>query len=138
MEKHDLIVIGMGPAGMAVTAMAANMDLDVLSIEKHKVGGECLNYGCIPSKALLKAGEVNEVSENLRKFGIKATGNKEIENPLEIVREKVGEISGRKTMKAFDRAELLIDQGEAKFVDKKVIEVEGKKYTADKIFIATG
>ena len=37
MEKHDLIVIGMGPAGMAVTAMAANMDLDVLSIEKHKV-----------------------------------------------------------------------------------------------------
>ena len=88
MEKHDLIVIGMGPAGMAVTAMAANMDLDVLSIEKHKVGGECLNYGCIPSKALLKAGEVNEVSENLRQYGIKVTGDKEIENPLEIVRDR--------------------------------------------------
>jgi len=138
MEKHDLIVIGMGPAGMAVTAMAANMDLDVLSIEKHKVGGECLNYGCIPSKALLKAGEVNEVSENLRQYGIKVTGEKEIENPLEIVREKVGEISGRKTMKAFDRAKLLVGQGEARFIDKKVIEVDGKKYTADKIFIATG
>jgi len=138
MEKHDLIVIGMGPAGMAVTAMAANMDLDVLSIEKHKVGGECLNYGCVPSKALLKAGEVNEVTENLKKFGINFSGKTEIENPLEIVREKVGEISGSKTMKAFERAELIINQGEAKFVDKKVIEVDGKQYTADKIFIATG
>ena len=138
MDKHDLIVIGMGPAGMAVTAMAANMNLDVLAVEKHKVGGECLNYGCVPSKALLKAGEVNEVSENLRQYGIKLTGETEIENPLEIVREKVGEISGNKTMKAFDRAKLIVDQGAAKFVDKKVIEVDGKKYTADKIFIATG
>ena len=138
MEKHDLLVIGMGPAGMAVTAMAANMGLDVLAVEKHKVGGECLNYGCIPSKALLKAGEVNEVTENLKRYGINFSGKTEIENPLEIVRDKVGEISGSKTMKAFDRAKLIVDQGEAKFVDKKVIEVAGEKYTADKIFIATG
>ena len=138
MEEHDLIVIGMGPAGMAVTAMAANMELDVLAIEKHKVGGECLNYGCVPSKALLKAGEVNEVAENLKKYGINLSGKTEINNPLEIVRDKVGEISGSKTMKAFDRAKLIVDQGEAKFVDKKVVEVAGKKYTADKIFIATG
>ncbi len=138
MKKHDLIVIGMGPAGMAVTAMAANMDLDVLAIEKHKVGGECLNYGCIPSKALLKAGEVNEISENLGKFGIEFSGEKKINNPLEIVRDKVGKISGSKTMKAFDRAELIIDKGAAKFVDEKVVEVDGERYTADKIFIATG
>lgn len=138
MEKHDLIVIGMGPAGMAVTAMAANMGLDVLAVEKHKVGGECLNYGCIPSKALLKAGEVNEVTENLKQFGIKMAGKTEITNPLEIVRKKVENISGAKTMKAFARAKLIVDQGEAKFIDKKVIEVANQKYTADKIFIATG
>jgi len=138
MEKYDLIVIGMGPAGMAVTAMAANMGLDILAIEKHKVGGECLNYGCVPSKALLKAGEVNEVTENFKEFGIKFSGKTEIDNPLEIVREKVNEISGNKTMKAFERAKLIVDQGEAKFVDKKVVEVDGKQYTADKIFIATG
>ncbi|RCW51521.1 MULTISPECIES: NAD(P)/FAD-dependent oxidoreductase [unclassified Halanaerobium] len=138
MKKYDLIVIGMGPAGMAVTAMASNMDLNVLAIEKHKVGGECLNYGCVPSKALLKAGEVNEITENLRQFGIQFNGDTEIENPLEIVREKVGEISGNKTMKAFERADLIIDKGEAKFVDKKIVEVDGERYTADKIFIATG
>ncbi|MGM0601716.1 MAG: dihydrolipoyl dehydrogenase family protein [Bacillota bacterium] len=138
MKKYDLIVVGMGPAGMAVTAMASNMDLNVLAIEKHKVGGECLNYGCVPSKALLKAGEVNEVTENLRQFGIQFNGDTEIENPLEIVRDKVGEISGNKTMKAFERADLIVDKGEAKFVDKKIIEVDGERYTADKIFIATG
>lgn len=138
MEKHDLIVIGMGPAGMAVTAMAANMNLDVLAIEKHKVGGECLNYGCVPSKAILKAGEVKSVTENLKKYGIKFSGKTEIENPLEVVRKKVGEISGNKTMKAFERAKLLVDQGKAEFVDQKVIKAAGKKYTADKIFIATG
>ncbi|ADQ14714.1 dihydrolipoyl dehydrogenase family protein [Halanaerobium hydrogeniformans] len=138
MEKHDLIVIGMGPAGMAVTAMAANMNLDVLAIEKHKVGGECLNYGCIPSKALLKAGEANEVTRNLKQYGIKLDAKTEIDDPLEVVRKKVNQISGAKTMKAFERANLIVDQGAAKFVDKKVIEVDGQKYTADKIFIAAG
>ncbi|ADO77152.1 dihydrolipoyl dehydrogenase family protein [Halanaerobium praevalens] len=138
MEKHDLIVIGMGPAGMAVTAMAANMGLDVLAIEKHKVGGECLNYGCIPSKALLKSGEANQITKNLKEFGIKLSGKTEVENPLEIVRAKIGEISGNKTMKAFKRAKLIVDQGAAEFIDKKVIKVAGKKYSADKIFIATG
>src|SRR6056297_1848381 len=138
MKNYDLIVIGMGPAGMAVTAMASNMDLNVLAIEKHKVGGECLNYGCVPSKALLKAGEVNEVTENLRQFGIQFNGDTKVENPLEIVRDKVGLISGNKTMKAFERADLIVDKGEAKFVDKKVVEVDGERYTSDKIFIATG
>ncbi|MGB9745217.1 MAG: FAD-dependent oxidoreductase, partial [Desulfurella sp.] len=54
MKIYDLIVIGMGPAGMAASAMASAIGLNVLAIEENKVGGECLNCGCIPSKALLK------------------------------------------------------------------------------------
>ena len=138
MKEYDLIVIGMGPAGMAVTAMGSNMDLDVLAIEKHKVGGECLNYGCIPSKALLKAGEMNEVTENLEKYGIDFNGQTEINNPLEIVRNKLDQISGSKTMKAFEKADLILDKGAAEFVDKKTVEVGGEQYTSDNIFIATG
>jgi len=72
MKKYDIIVIGMGPAGMAVSAMGASMGLDVLAVEKHKVGGECLNVGCIPSKALLKAAEANNTAHNLRKYGIES------------------------------------------------------------------
>ena len=46
---YDMVVIGMGPAGMAVSAMAAEMGLKVCAIEKHRIGGECMNVGCIPS-----------------------------------------------------------------------------------------
>jgi len=50
----DLICIGLGPAGMAVSAMGAEMGLKVCGIEKNKIGGECMNVGCIPSKSLLR------------------------------------------------------------------------------------
>jgi pyruvate/2-oxoglutarate dehydrogenase complex dihydrolipoamide dehydrogenase (E3) component len=50
---YDLICIGLGPAGMAVSIMASSMGLKVAAIEKNAIGGECMNVGCIPSKALL-------------------------------------------------------------------------------------
>ncbi len=70
MKRYDAIVIGMGPAGMAVSAMGAAMGLDILAVEERKVGGECLNVGCIPSKALLKASEVNFSAFDMEQFGI--------------------------------------------------------------------
>jgi len=53
-EYFDVICIGLGPAGMAVSILAAEIGLTVCAIEKDKVGGECLNVGCIPSKSLLR------------------------------------------------------------------------------------
>ena len=72
MKKYDALVIGMGPAGMAISAMGAAMGLKVLGVEKHKVGGECLNCGCIPSKAFLKAAEALQSARNLGNYGIQA------------------------------------------------------------------
>lgn len=138
MEKHDIIVIGMGPAGMAVSAMGSAMGLDVLAVESHKVGGECLNYGCIPSKALLKAGEAVSIAANLKSFGIKSAGKTVSGDPLQIVRDKVNRISGPKTMKMFDKVNMVLGKGQARFVDARTVEVAGKQYTAKKIFIATG
>ena len=135
---HDIIVIGMGPAGMAVSAMAAKLGLKVLGIEKNKIGGECLNCGCIPSKALLKAGEVRKVIENLEQFGIHPADKPAIDDPLGIVRDKVETISGPKTMKAFQKVELLLGKGGAEFIDPHTVMVDGKTYKGKKIFIATG
>ncbi len=135
---YDIVVIGMGPAGMAVSAMAVKLGLKVLGIEKHKVGGECLNCGCIPSKALLKAGEMRKVVENLEQFGIHAMEKPEINDPLSIVRDKVETISGPKTLKTFEKVELVLQQGDASFVDRHALEVGGKRYRGKKIFIATG
>ncbi|MDZ7794737.1 MAG: NAD(P)/FAD-dependent oxidoreductase [Spirochaetia bacterium] len=135
---YDIIVIGMGPAGMAVSAMAVKLGLSVLGIEKNKIGGECLNCGCIPSKALLKAGEMRKVIENLEQFGMQAAEKPEVNDPLRIVREKVDLINGPKTMKTFDKVELVLDQGNAEFVDTRTVRVGEKEYRGKKIFIATG
>ncbi|BDU49875.1 dihydrolipoyl dehydrogenase family protein [Haliovirga abyssi] len=138
MKKFDAIVIGMGPAGMAVSAMGAAMGLDILAVEKRKVGGECLNCGCIPSKALLKAGEANQIAQNLKKYGINAKVFTDTKETLGIVREKVGRINGKKMMKAFEKVTLLLNEGSAEFVNKNTIKVNGKEYSAKKIFIGTG
>ncbi|MCK9329267.1 MAG: FAD-dependent oxidoreductase [Candidatus Cloacimonetes bacterium] len=138
MKKYDLLVIGVGPAGMAVAAMGTAMGLKVLAIESHKVGGECLNYGCIPSKALLKAGEACKNACTLQDFGLNLTEKPSINDPLQIVRDKINDISGPKTMKMFDKVDFVLQKGNAKFVNKKIIEVDGKTYTAKHIFIGTG
>ena len=96
-EIYDVLVIGMGPAGMAVSAMSSAMGLKVAAIEHNKVGGECLNVGCIPSKALLKAGEARSIAENLMKYGIKPAGKSVVQSSLKKVREKIEYISGPKT-----------------------------------------
>ena len=59
---YDLISIGLGPAGMAVSIMGSEMGLKVCAIEKHKIGGECMNCGCIPSKALLRSADSAQLS----------------------------------------------------------------------------
>jgi len=135
---YDLIVIGMGPAGMAVSAMGTAMGLDVLAVENNKIGGECLNVGCIPSKALLKAGEVRQVAENLKKYGILPGGKSVEKNSLKVVRDKIEYISGPKTTSMFDKVDLVLNQGMARFVDRHSIAVGDREYRGKKIFIATG
>ena len=84
MKQFDIIVIGMGPAGMAVSAMGAAMGLSVLAVEKDKVGGECLNCGCIPSKALLKAAEALHGAKGLGAYGIDTTLALNASDPMRI------------------------------------------------------
>ena len=138
MKKYDAIVIGMGPAGMAVSAMGSAMGLDILAVEMRKIGGECLNVGCIPSKALLKAGEANHAAKELEKFGIEGKVASDTKRALETVRGKINQINGKKMLKTFEKVTLLLDEGHAEFVDKNTIEVNGIKYTGKKIFIGTG
>jgi pyruvate/2-oxoglutarate dehydrogenase complex dihydrolipoamide dehydrogenase (E3) component len=137
-KVYDIIVIGMGPGGMAVSAMGSAMGLDVLAIENNKIGGECLNVGCIPSKALLKAGEAKAVSDNLKKYGIIPGGKSVAKSTLQVVRDKIEFISGPKTTKMFEKVETILKKGMAHFVDKNTIQVGDETYRGKKIFIATG
>lgn len=136
MKRYDAIVIGMGPAGMAVTAMGSAMGLDILTIEANKVGGECLNIGCIPSKGILKAAESLHTARNLNKYGFTSSLKLINSNPLEVVRDNVKAINNKKLMKSFEKAELI--KGYAEFVDSHTVKVNDTLYKAKRIYIGTG
>ena len=74
-EAFDVVVLGGGPGGYATALRAAQLELSVGLVEKDKLGGTCLHRGCIPTKALLHAGEVADNAREAEVFGVQATFN---------------------------------------------------------------
>ena len=73
MPDYDLAVIGAGAAGLSVTSVAAQLGLRVALIERGRMGGDCLNTGCVPSKALLAAAHAAQDARDAARFGVHAT-----------------------------------------------------------------
>lgn len=136
---YDLGVIGLGPAGMAVSAMASNMGLRVLSVERRALGGECMNIGCIPSKSLLQMAHVRHSFTRTSEFAL--TGVAKIPDPtdsFQTIGRYIRFINERKTTKMFEKVDLKLGKGSATFVDPHTISVDDKKHTAKRFFICTG
>ncbi len=138
MEKFDLIVIGSG-SGLDVANAAAQRGLKVAIIEKGRMGGTCLNRGCIPSKLLIHSADVMEIIQTARTFGInveKVTVDFEkivqrtngiIDTDSERIRNAFGEIENPRLF-----------PHQCRFVGQKVISTGDETITADRILIATG
>ena len=136
--EYDLIVIGLGPAGMAVSIMASEMGLKVCAIEKHKVGGECMNVGCIPSKSLLRMAKWRSVFDKLDKIELEHCPKPAVKNPFGRIQKHLDFISEKKTMKMFDKVTMVYQRGSASFVDSHTVEVGVRKYTAKRIYVCVG
>lgn len=122
MKKYDLIVIGLGPAGMTVSVMASKLGLNVLAIEKNKIGGECLNVGCIPSKGILKLSERNPGAVDiLARTAVHVS---------HVAQGTAGSILNKKME--------VIQNTEAFFESEKILRAGSETFTAKYIFIATG
>lgn len=134
----DLICIGMGPAGMAVSAMGAEMGLKVCGIEKNKIGGECMNVGCIPSKSLLRIAKYRHSFIKLKEMGLEKGTMPGVKSPFGKINKYLDYIAEAKTIKMFDKIELILGKGEAGFVDPHTVKVGNRIVTARRIFIATG
>ena len=135
---YDVAVIGLGPAGMAVSVMASEMGLKVIAVEAKRIGGECMNVGCIPSKALLRAGKVRHMLGKLEDYGLRPAGPSEVADTFPRVRQHLKYISEKKTMSMFDKVELLLGKGSASFVDSHTLQVGERRFTAKRIFICVG
>jgi pyruvate/2-oxoglutarate dehydrogenase complex dihydrolipoamide dehydrogenase (E3) component len=136
--NYDMIVIGMGPAGMAVSAMASEMGLKVCAIEKHRIGGECMNVGCIPSKSLLRIAEYRSSPAKLHKMGLADLPKPDIVQPFNRIQQYLGFIRDKKTIKMFDKVHLVYQKGPASFVDPHTVGVADERYSAKRIFICIG
>ena len=134
----DLICIGLGPAGMAVSIMGAEMGLKVCGIEKNKIGGECMNVGCIPSKSLLRIAKYRHSFLKLKEMGLSEGLMPKINSPFSKINNYLDYISEKKTLKMFDKVELILGKGEASFIDSHTVRVGDRNITAQRIFIATG
>ena len=137
-HEYDVAVIGLGPAGMAVSIMATEMGLRVLGVEKRALGGECMNVGCIPSKALLRAAQVRRNVTRLTDFGLSSVASPNPANPFAKIQENLRFIDEQKTTKMFAKVDLRLREGSARFTAPRTLAVGDNEYTARKVFVCPG
>lgn len=142
MEKvltPNLCVIGAGPSGLTAAAMAAQFGMQVVLVENHRMGGESLNYGCIPSKALLAAAKRAQSMREAGKFGLRPV-DPEINHRLvhDHVHGVIAAIAPNVSIERFAGLGVQVISGTARFKDKATVIVNGTEIRARRFVIATG
>ena len=138
----DVIVIGGGPGGYVCANKLGMLGKKVILVERDRVGGTCLNRGCIPTKALLQSAELYESVKNGAAMGVEVEGLKANLAQVDAFREKIvnGLVRGVESLLRARKVETV--RGQASFVDAKTIKVvdgaNERKLTAENIVIATG
>lgn len=137
MRTFDLIVIGGGPAGYVGAIRAAQLGMKVALVEKQNIGGTCLNWGCIPTKALLHSSELYKEASTGENCGVSATVSYDIEKAYTYKDQIVSKLKkGIEGLLKANKVEII--EGLATFADIHSILINGELYGADKFLIATG
>ena len=135
---YDVVVLGGGSGGYAAAFRATELGLSVALIEKDKVGGTCLHRGCIPTKALLHAGEVADATREGEQFGVQATFNG---IDMKAVNAYKDGVVGRlyKGLQGLVKAnKVTLVEGEGRLVGPTTVEVDGQRITGRNLILATG
>src|SRR4051812_14214691 len=138
--KPDLCVIGAGSGGLSVAAAAAAFGVPVVLIERGKMGGDCLNYGCVPSKALLAAAKRAHAFERSAAFGVKAPRGKiDFLDVHAHVQDTIRAIAPNDSAQRFAGLGVRVIAGSARFTDRRTVAVDGiAEIRARRFVIATG
>jgi len=137
--SFDIAIIGGGSGGLSVAAGAAQLGAKVALIEKAKMGGDCLNYGCVPSKALIAAGDAAETIRKAARFGV--NGHEPEIDFAKIhghVHGVIANIAPNDSVERFEKLGCTVIQAAAKFVSPTEIEAGGQRLTARRFVVATG
>jgi len=139
-KKYDIIVIGCGSGGLSVGLFMGMAGFKVLMVSKtdHSIGGDCLNDGCIPSKAFIHVAKIVHQAKEASNFGLQLNGSIDIKKAINYVYQR------QELIRKHENADWLREQGvdvalgEAHFTGRDEIEIDEKKYKGEKIVIATG
>ena len=137
-DHFDLIVIGAGSAGLTAAGGAALFGLKVALIEAGAMGGECLNTGCVPSKALLAAATVAHTAQTGARFGVSATPQIDWSKVRAHVAGAIAAIAPHDSQTRFEGMGIEVIRAPARFIDPKTVRVGERHLTAPRIVIATG
>ena len=138
MSNFDLVVLGGGSGGYAAALRGAQLGLSVALIEADKLGGTCLHRGCIPTKALLHAGEIADGTREAGHFGINATFNSIDMAGVNSYKDGVVTKLHKGLQGLVKSRSITYIEGHGKLVAKDTVEVNGTKYTGKNIVLATG
>ncbi|MAX66318.1 MAG: dihydrolipoyl dehydrogenase [Halobacteriovoraceae bacterium] len=136
---YNIVTIGAGSGGLVASYIAAAVKAKVALIEKDKMGGDCLNTGCVPSKALLKSAKMAHALKVAKDYGVHAQGIKiDFQQVMKRVQQVIKKIEPHDSIERYESLGVECIQGEAKIISPWEIEVNSKIVTTKNIIIATG
>ncbi len=139
-RRYNLVVIGGGTAGLVTAAGAAGLGAKVALVERHLLGGDCLNYGCVPSKAIIRSSRVAADLKDAARFGVKVPPEVEVDFPAVMARMRRlrASISHHDAARRFRDLGVDVFLGAARFSGPRTVEVAGQRLNFSKAVIATG
>ncbi|MBW2592558.1 MAG: FAD-dependent oxidoreductase [Deltaproteobacteria bacterium] len=140
-EKFDynMVVIGGGSAGLVASYIGAAVKARVALIEKHKMGGDCLNTGCVPSKALIRSAKMLAYARRAKEFGFRSgTIDYNFADVMERVQRVIRKVEPHDSVERYTRLGVEVIQGEARITSPFTIEVNGRILSTRNIIVATG
>jgi len=136
---RNLIVIGAGSAGLVTAYIAAAVKARVTLVEKAEMGGDCLNTGCVPSKALLRSAKLLDHVRRAREFGLRAAAAEfDFAEVMQRVHRVIKAIEPHDSVERYTGLGVECIKGHATLVDRWTVEVDGRRLTAPNIVIAAG
>ena len=137
--EYDITIIGAGSGGVTAASMSAFLGAKVLLIESKKMGGDCLNYGCVPSKTFLKSTNLAKHMKDAGLYGLENTAyDVSISGIMDRVKKTIEEIAPNDSKQKFEEMGVSVKLGNAKITGKHEVTIGNEHYTSKSILIATG
>ena len=138
-QRFDIAVIGAGSGGLSVAAAAAQFGQRVVLFEKGEMGGDCLNTGCVPSKALLAAAKHAHAMRDAARFGIRPVAPEvDYAQVMAHVKRAIAAIAPNDSQQRFEALGVTVIRAAARFTGPRDIEAAGQRFTARRFVVATG